>query len=102
MCDSCDSHSFSGFSTYGRNVSTSLLGPSRAPAVTAVGQRDPIDVAIGARPRISAGICVGSYAPYINIWRMPTHGAKGHGRRDPDENTTGVGFTACELGAARR
>ena len=26
-CDSCDSHSFTGFFTYGRNVSTSLLGP---------------------------------------------------------------------------
>ncbi len=30
MCDSCDSHSFSGFSTYRRNVFTSLLGPSAA------------------------------------------------------------------------
>ena len=39
-CDSFDSHSFSGFSTYGRNVSISLLGPSTA----GLGQREPIDV----------------------------------------------------------
>ena len=49
MCDSWDSydsHSFSGISTYGRNVSTSLLGPSAA----GLGQRDPIDVAIEDAP----------------------------------------------------
>ncbi len=37
----CDLHSFSGFPTYGRNVTTSLLGPSAA----GLGQRDSNDVA---------------------------------------------------------
>ena len=49
LCDSCNSHdlhSFYGISTYGRNVSTSLLGPSAA----GLGQRDPIDVAIKDAP----------------------------------------------------
>ncbi len=46
LCDSFDSHSFSGLYMYGRIVSTSLLGPSSA----GLGQRDPIDVVIKDAP----------------------------------------------------
>ena len=45
-CDLCDLRSFSGFSTYGRNVPTSLLGPSAA----GLGQRDLIDITIEDAP----------------------------------------------------